>query len=167
MHHGPASAALAARHRADAVTVGLDIHLGPGHPPLDSPAGRSLLTHELAHVWQQSTGRAPFGVPQARKRRRRTPGKRFWVEFHQEMGSEELLRTFVAQYYRLTRSQDIERVAGKWHWTPKPRTGSRAEAEAGGTWLNVYNDPADREVAALGKAAKDAVNAETDRAIRN
>ena len=38
---------------ATAFTVGNDIVLGDGVPPLDSPQGRRVLVHELAHVLQQ------------------------------------------------------------------------------------------------------------------
>ena len=43
---------------AHAWTLGTDVFLAAGAPPLHSPAGRSLLAHELAHVVQQSHAQA-------------------------------------------------------------------------------------------------------------
>jgi hypothetical protein len=39
---------------AQAWTLGTDVFLGAGAPPLQSPGGQHLLAHELAHVLQQS-----------------------------------------------------------------------------------------------------------------
>lgn len=47
-HHG-----LADVHRAQAVTIGDDIHLSSAAQDLSSPGGRMLLAHELSHVIQQ------------------------------------------------------------------------------------------------------------------
>ena len=164
VQHGPRSAVLAAAYGADAVTIGREVHLAAGHPPLGSPAGRLLVAHELVHAWQQTTGRAAYGVPQARARRRKArTGSRFTVAVDREMGPEELLRTFVRQYYRLERPQDVERVAARSHWTPQPRSATAADAHRGHVSITVYQDPADRDVAALSKADRDAVNAEADR----
>ncbi|MEZ4453497.1 MAG: DUF4157 domain-containing protein [Nannocystaceae bacterium] len=54
VHEGESAPALGAR----AYTRGADIHFGPGLYQPRSPAGRELLGHELAHVVQQSQGRA-------------------------------------------------------------------------------------------------------------
>jgi len=52
VHAGSQAAELTARHDANAVTVGRDIHISPH--ALDSPdGGRRTLIHELAHVAQQ------------------------------------------------------------------------------------------------------------------
>ena len=48
--------------RARAFTVGSDITFGPGEYSPATPRGRWLLAHELTHVVQQGTGRAPAGV---------------------------------------------------------------------------------------------------------
>src|SRR5690349_9645087 len=104
IHSGPESAGLADALDADAVTVGRDIHLGADHPPLDSSEGRRLIAHELAHVRQQAIGAAPRGVPQtkASKKKKRSKGVPFKISVDRKMGPDELLRTFVEQYYRIT-----------------------------------------------------------------
>lgn len=56
VHDRPVAHALARRHLARAFTVGPDIVFGEGRYQPASPAGRSLLGHELTHVVQQ-TGR--------------------------------------------------------------------------------------------------------------
>src|SRR5262245_49677712 len=48
--------------RARAFTVGSDITFGPGEYSPTTARGRWLLAHELTHVVQQGTGRAPGGV---------------------------------------------------------------------------------------------------------
>jgi hypothetical protein len=50
----------AARRGARAMTAGHDIHLAPGMPASETPEGRRVLAHELAHVVQQD-GRTPPG----------------------------------------------------------------------------------------------------------
>ena len=44
-----------------AFTRGTDIHFAPGHYRPETPRGRALLGHELAHVVQQAQGRASSG----------------------------------------------------------------------------------------------------------
>lgn len=53
IHVGPRAAALGAK----AYTQGTEIHFAPGEYQPESPAGQTLLGHELAHVIQQSAGR--------------------------------------------------------------------------------------------------------------
>jgi hypothetical protein len=53
IHIGPRAAALGAK----AYTQGTEIHFAPGEYQPESPAGQTLLGHELAHVIQQSAGR--------------------------------------------------------------------------------------------------------------
>ena len=50
---------------AEAFTLGSDIHLGAGTPPLDSTEGTHLLAHELTHVVQQRSGRVRRFVDRA------------------------------------------------------------------------------------------------------
>jgi hypothetical protein len=56
---------------AAAFTHGEHIYLGPGSPPIESAAGKSLLAHELAHVVQQRTAE---GIPSTALSQ---PGDRF------------------------------------------------------------------------------------------
>jgi Domain of unknown function (DUF4157) len=58
LHEEPGSRQAADALDAGAVAHGTDIHLGPGAPPLDSPAGSRLLAHEVAHVVQQDAATA-------------------------------------------------------------------------------------------------------------
>jgi hypothetical protein len=59
VHVGPQAATLGAL----AFTNGSDIHFAPGHYNPQTPRGRQILAHELAHVVQQRAGRVrnPFG----------------------------------------------------------------------------------------------------------
>jgi Domain of unknown function (DUF4157) len=50
VHTSPAADAVARAHRADAVTMGADVHLRAGWYRPDEPAGFALLAHEAAHV---------------------------------------------------------------------------------------------------------------------
>ena len=50
VHTSPAADAAARAHRADAVTVGTDVHLRAGRLRPDEPAGFALLAHEASHV---------------------------------------------------------------------------------------------------------------------
>jgi Domain of unknown function (DUF4157) len=50
LHTDEAADALARSHRADAVTVGTDVHFRAGAFRPDTPAGLGLLAHELTHV---------------------------------------------------------------------------------------------------------------------
>lgn len=61
----PPAAALARAHRADAVTVGREVHLGAGRYRPHDPHGFALLAHEATHVsallrpdaaWRRATG---------------------------------------------------------------------------------------------------------------
>ncbi len=54
------AAALAASKNTPAVTVGSDVYFAPGKYAPETPRGRGLLAHELAHVVQQ---RSPGGDP--------------------------------------------------------------------------------------------------------
>jgi hypothetical protein len=65
VHTGPAAARSARYLGAQAFTVGGDIVLGAGAPAPGTPAGRSLLAHELAHVVQQAAGAAVAAQPDA------------------------------------------------------------------------------------------------------
>jgi hypothetical protein len=61
--HADSRAAESARAvGALAYTVGRDIVLGSGHQDPQSPSGRRLLAHELAHVVQQQGGRSRSGL---------------------------------------------------------------------------------------------------------
>lgn len=162
VRHGPDSALLTAARGADAVTVGTDVHLAPDHPPLTSQAGRLLLAHELVHVWQQTSGRAPYGRHQARETKKTDTVKTFEVRVDREMGPDELLREFVKQYYRLNRPADIDRVVARWHWI-RSRSATAADRDRRYVVLEIHNDPAESEVAALSDADRNALNAETDR----
>jgi hypothetical protein len=53
IHNDDAARAAAARLGAAAFTRGEDIYIGASAPEANSPAGRALLLHELAHVAQQ------------------------------------------------------------------------------------------------------------------
>ncbi len=53
IHSGPDAAAAAKSIGAKAYTQGTDVVFGAGHYAPDSPTGRTLLAHELAHVAQQ------------------------------------------------------------------------------------------------------------------
>lgn len=163
IHTGETSARMAEALDAEAFTVGTDIHLGAGHPPLASAAGRRLVAHELVHVRQQALGTAPRGVPQAKKRTPRPPkGKPFRVVVDRTMAPDELLRTFVAQYYRITDAAELERVVGLWHWTSKPRSATDVDRARKYVQLNVY-DVVDVGLATVDKKARDAINEETNR----
>jgi hypothetical protein len=61
VHTDEGAAALARSVSARAFTVGSDIFFAPGEYQPATPAGRELLTHELAHVVQQRG--APAGGP--------------------------------------------------------------------------------------------------------
>ncbi len=58
LHGDAAAAGRAASLDAAAYAVGQDIHLGAGAPALDTPEGRHLIAHEVAHTVQQQ-GAAP------------------------------------------------------------------------------------------------------------
>ncbi|MDY0745288.1 DUF4157 domain-containing protein [Paucibacter sp. R3-3] len=64
LHQGPAAQASSATLRARAYTLGNDVVLGRGAPPLHTRAGLHLLAHELAHTAQPGAAntvrRAPF-----------------------------------------------------------------------------------------------------------
>jgi len=64
LHSGAAAAASARALNARAYTVGEDIVFGTGHFAPGSQQGRHLLAHELAHVAQYQSGRAPAGLVQ-------------------------------------------------------------------------------------------------------
>src|SRR5205823_2897670 len=53
VHHDAAAQTAAESLSATAFTHGDDIYLGAASPAPDSPAGRALIAHELAHVVQQ------------------------------------------------------------------------------------------------------------------
>ncbi|HYJ82751.1 MAG TPA: DUF4157 domain-containing protein, partial [Allosphingosinicella sp.] len=66
VHSGPGAARAAGAVEARAFTVGSDIYFGRGQYRPDSPSGRHLLAHELAHVFQggsQNTLRRKGGTP--------------------------------------------------------------------------------------------------------
>jgi hypothetical protein len=56
VHSDPAAAAAAGRLGATGFTIGEHIHLGADAPPPGTDQGDRLLTHELAHVVQQTGG---------------------------------------------------------------------------------------------------------------
>ncbi|MCX4759754.1 DUF4157 domain-containing protein [Streptomyces sp. NBC_01275] len=67
VHDDPAADALARAHRADAVTVGRDVHVRSGRYRPREPEGFALLVHEASHVlallepgaaWHRATGAA-------------------------------------------------------------------------------------------------------------
>lgn len=58
VHTGEASASAAGQLGAAAFATGQDIHFGAGRYQPDSPAGKHLLAHEVAHTVQQGSGSA-------------------------------------------------------------------------------------------------------------
>ncbi|HEY5616330.1 MAG TPA: DUF4157 domain-containing protein [Vicinamibacterales bacterium] len=56
VHAGPAAAVSARSLRAQAYTIGTDIHFAAGRFRPDTGPGQQLIAHELAHVVQQSRG---------------------------------------------------------------------------------------------------------------
>lgn len=73
--HTDAQAAESARAvNALAYTVGQDIVFGAGHYAPDTPTGRHLLAHELAHVMQQNGSHEGPAAENASLRRRAVPG---------------------------------------------------------------------------------------------
>ena len=58
IHSGPAGAEVAHAAAADAFTVGHDIVFGAGQYAPQTPAGRQLLAHEMAHTVQAGSGEA-------------------------------------------------------------------------------------------------------------
>jgi hypothetical protein len=163
IHSGQESARMTEALDAEAFAAGTDIHLAAGHPALTSLAGRRLVAHELVHLRQQALGAAPSGVPQAKPRKPRRPkGKTFRVTIDHTMGPDELLRTFVAQYYRITNPRELERVLGLWHWVGKPRSATEVDKARKYVQLTVH-DVVDVGLGALDKKDRDAINAETDR----
>ncbi|MGI5400307.1 eCIS core domain-containing protein [Streptomyces sp. CA-135486] len=65
VHAGPASAAAADQAQAAAFTVGRHVVIGSGGYDPDSPRGRMLLAHELAHVVQQRRGGGDLDLGEA------------------------------------------------------------------------------------------------------
>ncbi len=59
VHTGDDGDAVAASHRARAVTIGADIYMGEGQLDTSSADGRELLAHEVAHVVQAQTHPGP------------------------------------------------------------------------------------------------------------
>ncbi|MFN4091039.1 MAG: DUF4157 domain-containing protein [Alphaproteobacteria bacterium] len=59
LHHGPAASAAAKSLGAQAFTVGSDVVFGSGRYRPETPKGRWLLAHELAHVGQARGTAAP------------------------------------------------------------------------------------------------------------
>jgi outer membrane protein OmpA-like peptidoglycan-associated protein len=64
LHAGAEAASLAETLEASAYSVGEHVVLGAGAPGPETPAGRRLLAHELAHVAQPVAGDAGHGVSQ-------------------------------------------------------------------------------------------------------
>lgn len=56
VHDGTKSNEAAEALGANAFTVGQNIHMGPGAPKADTPAGQKLLAHEATHTIQQGAG---------------------------------------------------------------------------------------------------------------
>jgi len=163
VHRDAASALTADSLDAEAFTIGSDIHLGRDAPALTSPEGRRLLGHELVHVRQQAAGAVPHGVPQLKGRKpKQRKAESFRIMVDHAMGPDELLRTFVAQYYRITDIHELDRVVARWHWTPKPRSARDKDVDQGYVQVTVY-DTARTEFDALAAKDKEAINTETDR----
>lgn len=59
LHHGPSAAAAARTLGAQAFTMGSDVVFGSGRYQPDTPKGRWLLAHELAHIGQARSAAAP------------------------------------------------------------------------------------------------------------
>ena len=66
VHAGPGAAESAREQRAQAYTVGTDIHFASGRYRPDTPQGQELIAHELAHVEQQSRGGGGVAGAEAR-----------------------------------------------------------------------------------------------------
>ncbi|HVV50441.1 MAG TPA: DUF4157 domain-containing protein, partial [Polyangia bacterium] len=63
VHTGAEAAARAQSAGAAAYTLGRDVVFGAGRYAPETPDGRGLLTHELAHVVQQRRGAAAASAP--------------------------------------------------------------------------------------------------------
>jgi hypothetical protein len=59
LHDGAKGAAVAEKHGARAVAIGRDIHMGAGQFDTETPDGRELIAHEVAHVVQADTSPGP------------------------------------------------------------------------------------------------------------
>jgi Domain of unknown function (DUF4157) len=62
IHSGWRAAESARAVAAEAYTVGYHVVLGAGHSISPTPAARTLLAHELTHVWQQESGTVTGGA---------------------------------------------------------------------------------------------------------
>ncbi|MFD9359344.1 DUF4157 domain-containing protein [Streptomyces sp. NPDC060031] len=165
VHTGRGAADSAAALGAQAYTVGRHIVLGDGVRP-GSGAGQRLLAHELAHVAQQARGeglgrlhRKPLP---ATGKKTKGKGRPFWVPVTREMGPVELLRAFVAQYYRSVDQAEITRRVPLWHWNkPGGLSATADDVARHGIWLTV-TDVTQTALDRLPQAEREQINAEAD-----
>jgi hypothetical protein len=164
VHTGVGADRAAQSLEALAYTAGHHIVFAAGRFAPGSMAGRRLLAHELAHVVQQSDGRAPVRI-QAQRAAGASPVKpkptRFWVKLSQPLDPDELLREFVRQYYRVTDDNDLERKLMVWNWTNTPRRATAADVAKGGLFL-VVTDFAQQRVASMTPEEQKDLNDQTD-----
>jgi hypothetical protein len=151
---------------ARAYTAGDQIVFGAGQFTPRSPAGSRLLAHELAHIVQQSVGRAPARIqakPDPASSPRKPAPTRFWVKVNEELDSDALLREFVRQYYNETDEKEIDKKLLVWHWTDKQKTkkATKADVAKGGLFL-IVTDFAQQQVAAMTPEQQKALNEQTD-----
>jgi Domain of unknown function (DUF4157) len=126
IHVGPRAAALGAK----AYTQGTEIHFAPGTYQPESPAGQTLLGHELAHVIQQSAGRVSatseaHGVPVnedagleaeademgAKAARGESVGSSVGAAVHSLPEGQPIQRVQIPGEYRLTSSANLRAKA--------------------------------------------------------
>ncbi|MFD0277842.1 hypothetical protein ACFVHB_28585 [Kitasatospora sp. NPDC127111] len=108
------------------------------------------------------------GVPPEKRRpapARTTKAHRvtsFRVQVDHAMGPDELLRTFVRQYYRTTSEQEVDRLLPLWHWQRPPgRSVSVEEADRHFIDLPVI-DVTQAALATLSETEQERINAEAD-----
>lgn len=172
IHTGPAAAESATALHAQAYTIGNHIVFAQDRLQPDSPEGQRLLAHELTHVTRQSEGIGRGRIqmqsnPHATGARRTKPkGIPFKVTIDHAMGPDELLRTFIRQYYHLTSEQEVEKKFPLWHWDNFPgRSATEAAVKKGGNKAFLIlrvNDATVAEVDAMSKEERAKLNKETD-----
>lgn len=164
IHADAGAARSAAAHGARAYALGDRILFAAGQYAPRTAPGLGLLAHEIAHVGQQLSGRAPPGIQ--RKPGDKPPGAPKKVRLRlkgitRPMTEAELTHEFVRQYYGYTDEQQISSKLAL--WTNNSHRGTTPDEVAKGYVDVTVNTAFQTDIGTLAPVDRASVDAETDR----
>ncbi len=180
LHTGDEASRSARAVGARAYTVGSQIVCDDAHYAPHTDAGRRLIAHEIAHVFQQSEAPArrfvqrDSKVPVEKQKSQRRPTFYFSVKVNAPMNGDALLIEFVKQFHHAQSDEEARKIIAEqgYSWQNPKARATEEDAKKGYTLIAVWGkgstEPAPsrkeeaKDFSKLTQEDRDALNAQAD-----